>query len=103
MEENETTRPPRNARKDLPEEEKEEYINTLENRKKEPITREQFLDIMEIVEEIDGKRKNLTELVEKSKATQEKVAEAKKLENNFEQKLESNEQKGDSDIGDDSK
>ena len=85
------------------EEEREGYINELENRKKEPMTREQFMEILDIVEEIDKKRKNLTELVEQSKATQEKVAEAKKLESMYEQGLEGKEQKESSDMGDDSK
>lgn len=49
------------------------------------------------------KRENLTELVEQSKATQEKVAEAKKLESMYEQELEGKEQKESSDMGDDSK
>ena len=85
------------------EEEREGYINELENRKKEPMTREQFMEILDIVEEIDKKRKNLTELIEQSKATQEKVAEAKKLESMYEQGLEGKEQKEGSDIVDDSK
>ena len=79
MEKSETTRPPRSGGKDLSEEEqrlgialrnirsylikpyselktekeREEYINRLENKQQEPITREQFMEIMEIVEEID--------------------------------------------------
>ena len=35
------------------EEEREEYINKLENKPLEPITREQFMEILDIVEEID--------------------------------------------------
>ena len=79
MEKSETTRPPRSGGKDLSEEEqrlgialgnirhylikpyeklktekeREEYINKLENKPKEPITREQFMEILRIVEEID--------------------------------------------------
>ena len=85
------------------EEEREGYINELENRKKEPMTREQFMEILDIVEEIDKKRKNLTELIEQSKATQEKVEEAKKLESMYEQELNGKEQKESSGMGDDSK
>ena len=85
------------------EEEREGYINKLENRKKEPMTREQFMEILDIVEEIDKKRKNLTELIEQSKATQEKVEEAKKLESMYEQELNGKEQKESSGMGDDSK
>ena len=85
------------------EEEREKYINKLENKKKEPISREQFMEIIETIEEIDGDRKKLTDLVEQSKATQEKVAEAKKLENMYEQELKSKKQKEGSNIGDDSK
>ena len=85
------------------EEEREGYINKLENRKKEPMTREQFMEILGIIEEIDKKRKNLTELVEQSRAIQEKVEEAKKLESMYEQGLEGKEQKESSDMGDDSK
>ena len=129
MEKNETTRPPRKGGKDIPkeegrlgdalnlirqklikpyeklknEEEREEYINKLENKPLEPITREQFMEILDIVEEIDKKRKNLTELIEQSKATQEKVEEAKKLESMYEQEFEGKEQKESSDMGDDSK
>ena len=84
-------------------EEREGYINELENRKKEPMTREQFMEILDIVEEIDKKRKNLTELIEQSKATQEKVEEAKKLESMYEQELNGKEQKESSGMGDDSK
>ena len=85
------------------EEEREEYISKLENRGKEPLSREQFMEIIETVEEIDGDREKLTDLVEQSKATQEKVAEAKKLENMYEQELKSKKQKEGSNIGDDSK
>ena len=78
MEENGTTRPPRMDGNDLLEgeqglgivlnsirfqlikpyeklktEEREEYICELENRKKNPITRGQFMEILRIVEEID--------------------------------------------------
>ena len=79
MEKNETTRPPRKGGKDIPkeegrlrealngirqilikpyeklknEEEREEYINKLENKPLEPITREQFMEILRIIEEID--------------------------------------------------
>ena len=79
MEKNETTKPPRNIGEDKTEEEKklgralnqikgilikpyielkteeerEGYINKLENRQQEPITREQFMEILDIVEEID--------------------------------------------------
>ena len=78
MEKNETTRPPRMDGNDLLEgeqglgivlnsirfqlikpyeklktEEREEYICELENRKKNPITRGQFMEILRIVEEID--------------------------------------------------
>ena len=129
MEKNETTRPPRKGGKDIPKEEgrlgdalnwirqklikpyeklktgeeREEYINKLENKPQEPITREQFMEILDIVEEIDKKRKNLTELIEQSKATQEKLEEAKKLESMYEQEFEGKEQKESSDMGDDSK
>ncbi len=82
------------------EEEREKYINKLENKKKEPISREQFMEIIETVEEIDGDREKLTDLVEQSKATQEKVAEAKKLESMYEQELKSKEQKEGFDIQD---
>ena len=85
------------------EEEREKYISKLENRRKEPISRDQFMEIIKTVEEIDGDREKLTDLVEQSKATQEKVAEAKKLENMYEQELKSKEQKEGSNIGDDSK
>lgn len=61
------------------------------------------MEIIETVEEIDGDREKLTDLVEQSKATQEKVAEAKKLENMYEQELKSKKQKEGSNIGDDSK
>ena len=61
------------------------------------------MEVLGIVKEIDGKRENLAELVEKSKATQEKVAEAKKLESMYEQELEEKKQKEGSDMGDDSK
>ena len=61
------------------------------------------MEILGIIEEIDRKRQNLTELVEQSKATQEKVEEAKKLESMYEQELEGKEQKESSDMGDDSK
>ena len=79
MEKSETTRPPRSGGKDLSEEEqdmeiklrnirrclikpyselktekeREGYICELESRKKEPITKEQFMEILRIVEEID--------------------------------------------------
>ena len=85
------------------EKEREGYICELENRQQEPITREQFMEILGIIEEIDGKREKLTDLVEQSKATQEKVAEAKKLESMYEQELEGKEQKESLDIGDESK
>ena len=42
-----------NPYKVLKTEEREEYICELENRKKNPITREQFMEILRIVEEID--------------------------------------------------
>ena len=129
MEKNGTTRPPRHDGKDATEEEqdlgtklanircrlikpynelkteeeREGYICELENRRRESITREQFMEILDIVEEIDRKRQNLTELVEQSKATQEKVEEAKKLESMYEQELNGKEQKESSDMGDDSK
>ena len=61
------------------------------------------MEILGIVEEIDRKRQNLTELVEQSRATQEKVEEAKKLESMYEQELNGKEQKESSDMGDDSK
>ena len=61
------------------------------------------MEILDIVEEIDKKRKNLTELIEQSKATQEKVEEAKKLESMYEQELNGKEQKESSGMGDDSK
>ena len=124
MERNETTRPPRRGAiseeekrlgralstirhnlirpyKELKtEEERKEYISKLENRGKEPISREQFMEIIETIEEIDGDREKLTDLVEQSKATQEKVAEAKKLESMYEQELKSKEQKEGFDIQD---
>ena len=129
IDKNGTTRPPRIGGKDLPEEEqdmgiklrnirrclikpyselktekeREGYICELESRKKEPITKEQFMEILGIIEEIDGKRENLTELVEQSKATQEKLEEAKKLESMYEQELGGKEQKESSNMGDDSK
>ena len=124
MDKNGTTRPPRSYGRFLPEEERdmgtklrniksylikpynelktekerEIYINNLKS-----LNREQFMEILGIIEEIDGKGENLTELVEQSKATQEKVAEAKKLESMYEQELEGKEQKEGSDIVDDSK
>ena len=82
------------------EEEREDYISKLENKKKEPLSREQFMEIIETIEEIDGDREKLTDLVEQSKATQEKVVEAKKLENMYEQKLKGKEQKEGFDIQD---
>ena len=126
MERNETTIPPRKKGEEISEEEKrlgvalldiryslikpykelkteeerEEYISKLENRKQEPLSREQFMEIIETVEEIDGAREKLTDLVEQSKATQEKVAEAKKLESMYEQELKSKEQKEGFDIQD---
>ena len=128
MEKNKTIKPPRMDGKDLLEEEqklgitlnairtnlinpykvlkteeREEYICELENRKKNPITREQFMEILRIEEGIDRKRKNLTDLVEQSKATQEKLEEAKRLESMYEQELGGKEQKEGSDIVDDSK
>ena len=129
MERNETTIPPRKKGEEISEEEKrlgvalldiryslinpykelkteeerEKYISKLENRRKESISRDQFMEIIKTVEEIDGAREKLTDLVEQSKATQEKVAEAKKLENMYEQELKSKEQKEGSNIGDDSK
>ena len=59
--------------------------------------------IMEELGIVSVKKENLTELVEQSKATQEKVEEAKKLESMYEQELEGKEQKEGSDMGDDSK
>ena len=85
------------------EEEREEYISKLENREQEPISREQFMEIIKTVEEIDGDREKLTDLVEQSKETHGKVTEAKKLESMYEQELKSKEQKEGSNIGDDSK
>ena len=61
------------------------------------------MEILGIIEEIDKKRINLTELIEQSKATQEKLEEAKKLESMYEQELNGKEQKEGSDMGDDSK
>ena len=58
------------------------------------------MEIIETIEEIDGDREKLTDLVEQSKATQEKVAEAKKLESMYEQELKSKEQKEGFDIQD---
>ena len=89
--------------KDATEEEREGYINKLEKRRINPITREQFMEILRIEEGIDRKRKNLTDLVEQSKATQEKLEEAKRLESMYEQELGGKEQKEGSDIVDDSK
>lgn len=126
MERNETTIPPRKSGENLSEEEKrlgkalsdircslikpykelktegerEEYISKLENRAREPLSRKQFMEIIETIEEIDGDREKLTDLVEQSKATQEKVAEAKKLESMYEQELKSKEQKEGFDIQD---
>ena len=126
MERNETTIPPRKKGEEISEEEKrlggalldiryslikpykelkteeerEEYISKLENRKKESMSRKQFMEIIKTVEEIDREREKLTDLVEQSKATQEKVAEAKKLENMYEQELKSKEQKEGFDIQD---
>ena len=85
------------------EEEREDYISKLENRKQEPLSREQFMEIIETVEEIDGDREKLTDLVEQSKETHGKVTEAKKLESMYEQEIKSKEQKEGSNIGDDSK
>ena len=85
------------------EEEREDYISKLENREQEPISREQFMEIIKTVEEIDGDREKLTDLVEQSKETHGKVTEAKKLESMYEQELKSKEQKEGSNIGDDSK
>ena len=126
MERNETTIPPRKKGEEISEEEKrlggalldiryslikpykelkteeerEEYISKLENRKKESMSRKQFMEIIKTVEEIDRDREKLTDLVEQSKATQEKVAEAKKLESMYEQELKSKEQKEGFDIQD---
>ena len=126
MERNETTIPPRKKGEEISEEEKrlggalldiryslikpykelkteeerEEYISKLENKKKESMSRKQFMEIIETIEEIDGDREKLTDLVEQSKATQEKVAEAKKLESMYEQELKSKEQKEGFDIQD---
>ena len=61
------------------------------------------MEILRIEEGIDRKRKNLTDLVEQSKATQEKLEEAKRLESMYEQELGGKEQKEGSDIVDDSK
>ena len=82
------------------EEEREEYIGKLEDKEREPLSRKQFMEIIETIEEIDGDREKLTDLVEQSKATQEKVAEAKKLESMYEQELKSKEQKEGFDIQD---
>ena len=126
MERNETTRPPRQSGENRSEEEKrlgralstircslikpykelkteeerEEYIGKLEDKEREPLSRKQFMEIIETIEEIDGDREKLTDLVEQSKATQEKVAEAKKLESMYEQELKSKEQKEGFDIQD---
>ena len=89
--------------KELKTEEREEYISKLENREQEPISREQFMEIIKTVEEIDGDREKLTDLVEQSKETHGKVTEAKKLESMYEQEIKSKEQKEGSNIGDDSK
>ena len=125
MERNETTRPPRQSGENRSEEsrlglalgriknglikpykelrseeEREEYIGKLEDKEREPLSRKQFMEIIETIEEIDGDREKLTDLVEQSKATQEKVAEAKKLESMYEQELKSKEQKEGFDIQD---
>ena len=126
MERNETTIPPRKKGEEISEEEKrlgvalldiryslikpykelkseeerEEYIGKLEDKEREPLSRKQFMEIIETIEEIDGDREKLTDLVEQSKATQEKVAEAKKLESMYEQELKSKEQKEGFDIQD---
>ena len=125
MERNETTRPPRRSGENRSEEsrlglalrriknglikpykelrseeEREEYIGKLEDKEREPLSRKQFMEIIETIEEIDGDREKLTDLVEQSKATQEKVAEAKKLESMYEQELKSKEQKEGFDIQD---
>ena len=95
MEKNETTRPPRKGGKDIPkeegrlgdalngirqrlikpyeklknEEEREEYINKLENKPLEPMTREQFMEILGIVEEID--RNNIPILLQNARKIKE--------------------------------